>query len=399
MILFNKIKNYLCITVLIGASLLSSMTHAVTGPLSTSGNQIIAEDGTIVRLQGVSWFGFESNNFVLHGLWSRSYRSMMDQIKALGFNVIRIPFCNQMFDANSKPNSINEWANPDLVGLNSLQILDKVVEYADQIGLWIILDHHRNDAGMGALNDGLWYTQTYPESRFIQDWQMLANHYRNHPSVIGADLHNEPHASASWGTGNTTTDWRAAAERAGNAILKINPNWLIIVEGIEFYQNQNYWWGGNLMGVKNYPIALDVPNKLVYSPHDYPNSIYNQPWFNSSDYPNNLPDHFRNAWGYIFETNHAPILIGEFGSKFHDPKDAQWMNKIAAYLNGDFTGTGRNVLPKGSEGASWIWWSWNPNSGDTGGILKDDWQTPDETKLKFIKPLMTSKAALTPVKG
>lgn len=398
MILMKKIKSYLFTTAFICCALLTNSVNAVTGPLSTSGNQIISQDGTPVRLQGISWFGFESNNFVLHGLWSRSYQSMMDQMKSLGFNVIRIPFCNQMFDADSKPNSINFWANPDLEGLNSLQVLDKIVDYADKIGLWIILDHHRSDGGMGALNNGLWHTDRYSESRFIQDWQMLADHYRDNPSVIGADLHNEPHASASWGTGDQTTDWRAAAEKTGNAILQVNPDWLIIVEGIEFYQNKNYWWGGNLMGVKNHPITLTVPNKLIYSPHDYPNSIYNQPWFNDSNYPHNLPDHFRNAWGYIFETNHAPIIIGEFGSKFDDPKDAQWMAKITAYLNGDFTGTGANELPKGSEGSSWIWWSWNPNSGDTGGILKDDWQTVDEAKMKLIKPLMTSKAALTPKK-
>lgn len=396
--LFNAYKNHILSLALICCSLFSGIAQAVTGPLSTSGNQIIAEDGSKVRLQGVSWFGFESQNFVPHGLWSRPFRSMMDQMKALGFNVIRIPFCNQMFDSNAKPNSINEWANPDLAGLNSLQILDKIVEYADQIGLWIILDHHRSDAGMGALNNGLWHTSEYPESRFIQDWQMLADHYRDNPSVIGADLHNEPHGSASWGTGDQSTDWQKAAERTGNAILEVNPNWLIIVEGIEFYQNKNYWWGGNLMGVKNDPVVLNVPNKLVYSPHDYPNSIYNQPWFNDGNYPHNLPDHFRNAWGYIFETNHAPILIGEFGSRFHDAKDVKWMEKITAYLNGDFTGTGTKELSDDSQGASWIWWSWNPNSGDTGGILLEDWSTPDQTKLKFIKPLMTCKASLTPKK-
>jgi endoglucanase len=368
----------------------SNLVSAISGPLSTSGNQIIAADGSMVRLQGVSWFGFESSNLVPHGLWTRSYQSMMDQMQSLGFNTIRIPFCNQMFDANSKPNSINERANPDLIGLNSLQILDKIVEYADQIGIWIILDHHRSDAGMGALNNGLWHTDAYPESRFIQDWQMLAERYRHHPSVIGADLHNEPHASASWGTRDQNTDWRAAAERAGNAILKVNPHWLIIVEGVESYQNKNYWWGGNLAGVKDHPIVLDVDNKLVYSPHDYPNSIYNQPWFTDSNYPHNLLDHFRNVWGYIFETEHAPIIIGEFGSRFLDPKDAKWMDKITTYLNGDFKGTGHRELPAAAQGASWIWWSWNPNSGDTGGILLDDWMTPDQTKLQFIKPLMTN---------
>ena len=42
--------------------------------------------------------------------------------------------------------------------------------------------------------------------------------------VIGADLHNEPHSPACWGCGDPNTDWRLAAERAGNAILSVNSN-------------------------------------------------------------------------------------------------------------------------------------------------------------------------------
>jgi endoglucanase len=38
-----------------------------------------------------------------------------------------------------------------------------------------------------------------------------------------------------------------------------------------------------------------------------------------------------------------------------------------------------------SRDIGWIWWSWNPNSGDTGGILKDDWVTVDETKMDFLQ--------------
>lgn len=385
----NKLKKYLSIFILTLYLTVQGNVDALQGPLSTEGNQIVNREGCAVRIQGVSWFGFESTNYVPHGLWTRSWQSMMDQIKELGFNTIRIPFCNQMFDANSRPNSINDYENPDLVGLSSIEILDKIVAYADKIGLALILDHHRSDGGMGALNNGLWHTEAYPESRFIQDWQMLASRYKNNPSVIGADLHNEPHASASWGTGDYATDWQAAAERTGNAIHAINPDWLIIVEGIEFYQNKNYWWGGNLMGVRNKPVVLNIPNKLVYSPHDYPNSIYNQPWFNDANYPSNLNDHFRNAWGYLFETNVAPIIIGEFGSKFKEEKDFGWMKQICGYLNGDFQGTGRSELAGNQAGASWIWWSWNPNSGDTGGILLDDWRTADSTKLQFLKPIMS----------
>ncbi len=59
---------------------------------------------------------------------------------------------------------------------------------------------------------------------------MLAERYRDHSSVIGADLHNEPHGQLHGENGDVRTDWHLAAKRVGNAILSVNPNWMIIVK-------------------------------------------------------------------------------------------------------------------------------------------------------------------------
>jgi aryl-phospho-beta-D-glucosidase BglC (GH1 family) len=82
--------------------------------------------------------------------------------------------------------------NADLRGLNSLQVLDRIVAYAGSIGLKIILDHHRSEAGNSAEANGLWYTAAYPESAWIADWVALARRYAGNATVIGFDLHNEP---------------------------------------------------------------------------------------------------------------------------------------------------------------------------------------------------------------
>ena len=47
----------------------------------------------------------------------------------------------------------------------------------------------------------------------------------------------------------------------------------------------------------------------------------------------------------------------------------------------------------GSTGISYSYWSYNPNSGDTGGLIKDDWRTPETTKLDALKPLLTAASA------
>jgi len=365
------------------------LSTAVSGYFHTSGNQLLDENNQPVRIAGVSWFGLETQDFAPHGLWQRGYKSMMDQMKQLGFNTIRLPYSNELFDAASKPKDIDYSVNPDLKGLNGLGIIDKIVDYAGQIGLRIMLDHHRSDAGAGPNESGLWQTSAYPESRWISDWTMLASRYANNPTVVGGDLHNEPYGPARWGDGSAN-DWRLAAERAGNAILAVNPNWLIVVEGVEQASSGEYWWGGNLSNAGNYPVRLNQPGRLVYSPHDYPSSLYQEEWFKDPNYPNNLTQVWDRTWGYLYRENIAPVLLGEFGTKLKTTSDQQWFDKITAYLAGDLDGNGTNDLPPGQLGMSWTYWCWNPNSGDTGGILADDWQTVNTNKLAKLTPIQFS---------
>lgn len=292
--------------------------NAGTGYWHTSGTQILDSTNTPIRIAGVNWFGFETTNFTVHGLWARNYQDMMDQMVDLGFNTIRLPYSNQMFDPGSAVNSINLSLNPDLAGLRPLGVMDKIVDYAGSIGLRIILDRHRPDAGS---QSALWYTDQVPEQRWISDWTMLARHYAGNPTVVGADLHNEPHNPACWGCGDPALDWRLAAERAGDAILANEPDWLIFVEGIETFNGDSDWWGGNLEGVADFPVELSVPNRLVYSPHDYPASIFPQTWFSDPDYPNNLPGVWDTKWGFIRKQGIAPVWLGEFGTRFTTQSD------------------------------------------------------------------------------
>jgi hypothetical protein len=132
---------------------------------------------------------------------------------------------------------------------------------------------------------------------------------------------------------------------------------------------------------------LNTPGRLVYSPHDYPASIYPQSWFSDPSYPNNLPSVWDRNWGYLFRQGTAPILLGEFGSRLATTSDLQWANKMVAYLRGDLDGNGTIDVPAGQYGPSWTWWAWNPNSGDTGGILQDDWTTVNQNKVNLLAPV------------
>lgn len=347
-----------------------SANTAVKVPLRTSGTKVVDANGREVRFTGVAWFGFETKAFAPHGLWSRNWQDMLDQIKAAGFNTIRLPYSNQLLDdASAAPDSIDYTKNPDLRGLKGLALMDRIIAGAGQRGLGVILDHHRPTA------DGqseLWYTDQVPESRFIGDWTMLARHYRGNSAVIGADLHNEPHGRATWGDNNPQTDWRLAAERAGNAILSVNPAWLIFVEGIETYKGDAYWWGGNLAGAGEFPVRLSISNRLVYSPHDYGPLVWGQKWFTAPDFPKNLAGIWQQHWAYLSQQHAAPLVLGEFGGRsVGGDTEGTWQRTLIAYLK--------------ANGIGYWYWAWNPNSGDTGGVLQDDWKTVNEAKLRAIQ--------------
>jgi endoglucanase len=340
----------------------------ISGPLHTDKGKLVDSAGEEVHLSGVNWFGFETTTFAPHGLQARNWRGMLAQIAQAGFNTIRLPYSNQLFDPASVPQGIDYRLNPDLAGLQGLALMDKIVEGAGQLGLKIILDQHRPDA---YAQSNLWYTDHLPESRWISDWVMLAKHYRGNPTIIGADLHNEPHGEATWGDGNMATDWRLAAERGGNAILAANPDWLILVEGVEQFQGDFYWWGGNLEGAVQFPVRLSRPDKLVYSAHDYGPGVYVQSWFQAPNFPLNLPAVWEKHWSYLQLQSKTPVLMGEFGGRsMGQDLEGVWQRALVAYLK--------------ANRINYTYWSWNPDSGDTGGLLEPDWKTLDPAKMDVL---------------
>ncbi len=349
----------------------------------TRGNQIVDSHNRPVRMTGVNWYGFETPTFLAHGLWAQDYKTILDQVRSNGYNVIRVPFSNEMVETNPVPTALSftdasgNAINADLQGLTSLQILDKIVAYAGQIGLRIILDNHRSNAGSSTQENGLWYTDAFPESSWLKDWVALALRYRNDSTVIGMDLRNEPHFAYNNGscwTGDTQTNaagcpvtntarnWPQAAQRAGNLIHLVNPRLLIFVEGTDEYNNDFTWFGGSLNGVANFPVVLRVPNHLVYSAHDYGPDLFAQPWFNSTTTYFSLAALWDKRWGFISNQGMAPVWVGEFGTLNTDDallnaapgSQGQWFSSLVFYLN---------LHPT----ISWTYWALNGN--DRYGLL------------------------------
>jgi endoglucanase len=349
----------------------AAATGAGAGFWHTNGNQIIDSNGNPVRIAGVNWYGFETPDEIAHGLWAQDYHAVIDDIKNLGYNTIRIPFSNQMVETPIVPQNLSFFntgpINTDLKGLNSLQVLDKIIAYAGQDGLKVILDDHRSEAGESAEQNGLWYTSAYPSSAWVNDWTTMAKRYAGNATVIGFDLRNEPHTpagdtyaqGATWGTGDTTTDVRLAYEQAGNGILAVDPGALIFCEGIGENPTSSggvnsTWWGGDLALAGQFPVALSSAGHVVYSAHDYGPSLFQQTWFNSSTTSASLDAVWNANWGYLYAQNTAPVWVGEFGtdntasdvSSTAAGSQGQWFSSLVSYI-------------KSNQWMGWTYWALN----------------------------------------
>ena len=375
-----------------GGSLLPS------GYLSTAGSQIIDASGSPVRIASVGWDGTLLANGAPDGLNATSLAAAVANMKADGFNTIRLAWNNVMLTTGAKPATglINYKLNPDLVGLTSMQVLDKVIQAAGAAGMKVILDHHTDEGAIGTVwtnaghqTNGLWFDSgpgsdgtdgsgnhgTVTAAKFQSDWTTLAGKYAGNSTVIGFDLDNEPgpNGKVNWGQGGPT-DVQAMATTVGNAIQKVNPGALIIVEGpMAGGPGPGMPSGGpqgDLSGVATKPVMLGVANKVVYSVHEYPGDITGQV-LTTGQYVGQM----NAAWGYLVHQNIAPVWIGEMGLSMNGQVDANWASTLLGYMNGEFASVGGPIVSGNQQPVGGDWWRWGNTSGLVDGTVQSDWRT------------------------
>ncbi|MBO4524015.1 MAG: cellulase family glycosylhydrolase [Ruminococcus sp.] len=398
--------------------------------------QIVDKDGNEVWLTGVNWFGYNAGRQVFDGVWSKNMHSMLNQIADHGFNLLRVPMSTQIIlqwkNKGSDKGSgvgevnmmVNAYENPELTvegGVSgegqytlmySFDIWNKAVEWCRENGMKIMIDiHSATSASMGHQKP-LWYDENFSEDDWLEALEWFTEYYKDDDTIIAIDLKNEPHGKpeegtfAKWDDSKDKNNWKYAAEKGAMACLKHNPNLLIMIEGVECYPDfekgadwstpavdyAHYdepslifgaWWGGNLRGVKDHPVDIGQYNKqIVYSPHDYGPLVWSQKWFYMDDASKTfdrqslLDDYWYDTWAYLIEEQKYPLLMGEWGGfidKEHDPtgENKHWMQELRDYMI--------------DKHIHHTFWCFNENSGDTGGLVYDDFGKWDEEKYAFVK--------------
>lgn len=328
---------------------------------------IIYRNNESVQLRGVSWFGFETQDFVVNGMYSHTMDFYFDVMRSVGINAIRVPFSAEWIHYNF---DIYPWngmysADPSLAEKKSIEILDLFFDKAEANGMVIMLDLHRLHK---EYISELWYSPTddkYPSDVFVDTWEAILSRYKDRPNLMAVDLLNEPHGPATWGSGNPSTDWNTFVEYVIPALTSRFPDhhWLYFVEGVN--------WGHSLEGYAQHPIHLDDDNlyrRIVYSAHIYGNSVVP----GTSTDPNTLYPQWDYNFGFIKTQEGQTLVIGEWGGQ--TSIDQGWMTVLTQYL-----------ADRGAR--SNFFWSLMPNSGDVHGLLLDDYSTLDAFKVDIMQQL------------
>ena len=191
----------------------SSHGFAQSGFIRAEGKYLVTPDHKKVLLRGINlgnWLEPEGYMFLLDGgpaapreiegffnelvgpseaaaFW-RKYRDEyimlqdIEFIRKAGFNSVRIPFHYKFF----------------LPGGEGFELLDRVIAWCRQQGLWVILDMHCAPGGQTGTNiDDSWgypwlFESTSDQDLTVDIWKRIAAHYRADPTILGYDLLNEP---------------------------------------------------------------------------------------------------------------------------------------------------------------------------------------------------------------
>lgn len=114
-------------------------------------------------------------------------RDDLQFIKSVGFNTVRIPLHWNLFMASDGTVGGEGWA-----------LLDRVLGWAKEAGLYAIVDLHAAPGGQTGINhdDGPGYPLMFyvPRDRdlTVELWRAIAERYKGNPTILGYDLLNEP---------------------------------------------------------------------------------------------------------------------------------------------------------------------------------------------------------------
>ena len=310
--------------------------------ISVQGNRFVDPEGKPVLFRGLSIS--DPDKLEMQGHWNREHFA---KVKEMGTTLLRIP--------------VHPVAWRERGGVEYIKLLDQAVEWATDLGMYVIIDWH----SIGNLTTGVYQDPMYDTTReeTFSFWRAMSRRYGRHNTVVFFELFNEPAAfgRVSWDA------WKAIVEDE-IAIIRANTRQVIpLVAGFD--------WAYDLTPLRLNPIAAEG---IGYTVHPYSNKR-TQPW--------------EPKWeeDFGFAAAKYPLIATEFGG-FAAPGTPISTTTAAAPGRGGFgnpallAAYGPAII-KYLEGKNigWTVWCFDPEWGPT---LIRDWNYTLNPSGEFAKAAM-----------
>jgi endoglucanase len=318
-----------------------------------------------------NWFQASSANEIQFTLYTKHD---FEQIRSLGCDVIRLPI---------NLHSMTSGAPDYLIDPLFYSFLDEAVNWAEDLGINLILDNHTFDPAVN--------TDPTIGPVLIKVWSQMARHYKNRSKHIFYEVLNEPH-------GISDHDWNSIQQQVINTIREADTSHYIVVGGAGWNSYNNL----NAM-----PVYSD--SKLIYTFHFYDPFIFTHQGASWTDpsmvplsgvpFPYNadsmpvFPASLKGSWiessfndyhntGNVASvkalldiainfknSRHVPVFCGEFGVYIPNSSNnhrAFWYETVRKYLE--------------ENGISWTTWDYHGGFGlykkDSNGLFEHDLNVP-----------------------
>lgn len=349
------------------------------GMWSNNGGLYVGEEPFAIK--GLSWYGMEEEHKVFGGMNNIPLSDVFSLIRVNNFNAIRVPLSiDNILEDGFPADRISTFKNPQLLDMSYLHILRYIVRKAADENVLILLDVHRlKNTEAPQRTNGLWHSASVTEDKLHDAWRVLCKRFGDEWNIIGADLFNEPY-EATWGSNKPLEDWKIASEKLTASIHDACPSWLVLIQGVANREKTKdaTFWAENLNPMYSKPPQAALSRKVALSPHVYGPSTSEQEYFKPKDFVENMPSIWDDHFGLASEKTGYATIVGEWGGRYTG-RDREWQQGFQKYL-----------LDKKM---SSFYWCLNPESYDTGGLLKEGWSPPEREKLDLLKALPSSSVA------
>ncbi len=305
--------------------------------LSVRGNSFVNEIGDTLVFQGLNTS--DPDNLADQQHWNKAY---FEEMKRWGANIVRFPVHPRAWRKRG----------PEAY----LKLLDQGVQWAGELGMYVIIDWH----SIGNLRSELYQSPGYETTKkeTFEFWRSIAQHYQDNTTVAFYELYNEP---TTHGGKHGICTWEQWKEIVEEIIVIIRGNG---GQGIPLVAGFN--WAYDLTPVRDNPIDAEG---IAYVSHPYPQKRA-KPW----------SEKWTADWGFIKDK--YPLILTEIGFAGKEEKGAH----IPVISDESY---GEAITEYCAErGISYVVWVFDPKWAPS---LFSDWEYTPTRQGTYFKTIMSKE--------